>query len=103
MTLLTRRPKPGIRQTRAQLEAQITALETARDRAIGQRRAALDWITSWLESRAAGFDAEAAHLDRLRPVTARQSVAPPPLDARQYRLLAGEIRACIRDFQEGPQ
>lgn len=101
MTLLTRRPKPGTRLTRAQLEQQADAYRQQRDRAIGQRRATLDWIASWIETRAAGFDAEAAHLDRLRPVTARTSTEPERLTAKQYRLLAAELRDCARDFDQG--
>lgn len=101
MTLLTRRPKPGTRLTRAQIEQAADAYRQQRDRAQGQRRAALDWIASWLESRAAGYDQEAAHLERLRPVTTKTSTSPEPMTAKQYRLLAEELRACGRDFTEG--
>lgn len=107
MTLLSglltrRRPRPSIRFSRAQLEQMADAYRQQRDRALGQRRATLDWVASWLESRACGFDEEARHCDRLRPVT-RQSTTPEPMTARQYRLLAGELRACLYDFEGGPR
>jgi hypothetical protein len=106
MTLLTgrltrRRPRPTTRFSRAQLQQAADAYRQQRDRAIGQRRATLDWIGSWLEGRASAFDQEAAHLDRLRPVTAKASTAPEPMTAKGYRQLAGELRDCIRDFDRG--
>lgn len=84
MTLLPhlrRRPKPILaRLNRAQLEARCGHLEEQRDRALGKARATRDWVTSWLEGRAAGYEQDGGTTGRA---------------------VADELRHCMRDFEEG--
>jgi hypothetical protein len=89
------------RHTRRELERMNTGLAESRDRAVTALRQARDHspAAALLEQIAAGYDEDAAHLDRLKGGVSRDRDG---LNAAQRRAVADELRNCARDIERRP-